>query len=913
MKILIVDDNKTDRILLSTALSIDKNIIIDAINGIDALYKIKNHRPDLIISDIMMPMMDGFMLLKNVKQNSWSKDIPFIFYSAVYSEQEDIELAKTLGASKFITKHTDINDLIKQIKQVIDDVDKGKIKSSFTSIQNDQYKNRYNNIIFHKLEEKIAQLEKEIEKRKMIENALEKSEHIAHVGHWEWYSETNKLTWSDEMFHIFGITKDQFEEFQSDADKITEKTVHPDDIDIIRKSNMRIISEKQTFPLEYRVVWPDSTIHTVLAQPGEKILNSSGDITRLFGIVQDITERKQIENAITESKEKYKSLFEGAIDAVFVLDLETGIILDANLQAEKLVNSHRDQIVGKHYSILYQNENAGHINKSFCPRMNMVLSSPIYQDIITSDGNVVPVEINSGTVKLPNGKQIIQGIFRDITDRKLTEEKLKKSEENLRYAQRVSHTGNWEWDIKQDKITWSEETFRIHGLDPTKQEPNYEQLLKLYHHEDIPEFSKLVNECVYNGTPYTVVCRIQHSDGSLHHMEGRGEAIRDDNGNIVKLFGTSADITERKIVEEKLKKSEQLYRTMTECSNDSIWSLDKYGEFTFMNKRLEEISGYKFEELKGKTLPFLVSKHDIERVNNIIKTVLEGTAQQFEMTYNNKYNNVVTLSVNSAPIYSYGNIVGVISSGRDITETVRYAKELKMLTDKLETSNRDLEQFAYTASHDLQEPLRTVCGFAELLESNYKGKLGPDADEFIGYITSGAKRLQQMINDILALSRIGTKGKEFVPTNVERILRIVSENLHSLIDKNRAIITYDQIPTIIADESQIVQLFQNLIDNAIKFRREETPKIHISCKRSNGEWIFCVKDNGIGIDKNQFKKLFIIFQRLHSREEYPGTGIGLAICKKIVERHGGKIWLESDVGIGSTFFFTIPARQIRNN
>lgn len=385
---------------------------------------------------------------------------------------------------------------------------------------------------------------------------------------------------------------------------------------------------------------------------------------------------------------------------------------------------------------------------------------------------------------------------------------------------------------------------------------------------------------------------------------------------IIGFIISSTDITEQKIAQDKLKESEELYRTITEYSNDMIWTLDRDGNFIFFNKRSEQISGYKLEEL-CKSFQSLIIEKDLGKAIDAFHMTLNGQPQQYEVTLINKHNRPITLSVNTAPIYSKGQIIGVISSGRNITETVKIANELKILNEKLAVSNKELQDFAYVASHDLQEPLRTIYGFTELLAENYKGKLDPGADEYIEFITTSARRMQDMINDLLAISRVSTRGKKFLPTDTEKVLDVVFKNLRSLIDKNHAIITHDPLPTIIADDTQITQLFQNLIDNAIKFRREETPKIHISCeqqdKKRNGEWIFSIKDNGIGIDKKQFKKLFIIFQRLHSREEYLGTGIGLAMCKKIVERHRGRIWVESEIDIGSTFYFTIPIIQQDND
>lgn len=232
--------------------------------------------------------------------------------------------------------------------------------------------------------------------------------------------------------------------------------------------------------------------------------------------------------------------------------------------------------------------------------------------------------------------------------------------------------------------------------------------------------------------------------------------------------------------------------------------------------------------------------------------------------------------------------------------------ELEKTIDKLEVSNRDLEQFAYVASHDLQEPLRMVSSFTQLLERRYKNQLDENADEYIEFIVDGAKRMKDLINDLLAFSRLNTERREFEPVNMETSLNRVFSYFETSIQETKAKITHDPLPTIMGDPSQITQLFQNLISNAIKFHGKEQLQIHISTHKSGKRWVVGVSDNGIGINQDHQKKIFDIFKRLHTREEYDGTGIGLAICKKIVERHGGKIWVESKPGKGSTFYFTIP-------
>jgi len=234
-------------------------------------------------------------------------------------------------------------------------------------------------------------------------------------------------------------------------------------------------------------------------------------------------------------------------------------------------------------------------------------------------------------------------------------------------------------------------------------------------------------------------------------------------------------------------------------------------------------------------------------------------------------------------------------------------EKIKQRTFELSCSNKDLEQFAFTASHDLQEPLRMISSYTQLLERRYKDKLDQDANDYIHFAVDGALRMQKLLIDLLEFSRVNTRAKSFLQVDTSTILGQVILNLKSLIDENTALITNNDLPVVPADESQILRVFQNLIENAIKFRKKtELPKIHISCTKQKNRYQFSVADNGIGIDMQYHDRVFIIFQRLHSVKDYPGTGIGLSICKRIVERHGGTIWIESKENEGTTFYFTIP-------
>ena len=259
-----------------------------------------------------------------------------------------------------------------------------------------------------------------------------------------------------------------------------------------------------------------------------------------------------------------------------------------------------------------------------------------------------------------------------------------------------------------------------------------------------------------------------------------------------------------------------------------------------------------------------------------------------------------------SPLESAGGVL-VTAAIRDISVRTAAEKDLAQKVEELSRSNEELGQFAYIASHDLQEPLRMVASYTQLLSKRYTGKLDKDADEFIAFAVDGANRMQHLIQDLLTFSRVGTKINTLRDILSEDALRQALGNLRGAIEDSGAVVTHDRLPAVLADETQLVQLFQNLIGNAIKYQAPGIPRVHVSASENGGgKSTFSIRDNGLGIDPKYFERIFGMFQRLHKRDEFDGTGIGLAICKKIVERHGGTISVESEPGKGSTFRFTVP-------
>lgn len=381
---------------------------------------------------------------------------------------------------------------------------------------------------------------------------------------------------------------------------------------------------------------------------------------------------------------------------------------------------------------------------------------------------------------------------------------------------------------------------------------------------------------------------------------------------IVGLIGVSRIITDRKMTEAALQESELQYRTTIDSIDDALFVVGSDLKLVLYNKAFGKI----VEELGlgsdliGKNilakLPYL-HKDYIERYKKIFQTGDSIIAQKDTIIGHKKF----TGEIRKIPIYDGKKVNQVITIIRDITEQKLAEEQLAHNAEELKRSNQELEQFAYIASHDLQEPLRMVSCYVKLLakrlsvEKDIHDSVNNDINDFIFFAVDGAKRMQQFINDLLEFSRVRTHGKEFKKIDCESIIKRALDNLYVMISESNATITYDPMPVIFADEFQLVQLLQNLIGNGIKYHGETPPQIHISVKKGKNDWIFSVSDNGIGIEPEYYEKIFVIFQRLHSREEYTGTGIGLALCRRIVERHHGKIWVESEKNKGSTFYFTI--------
>ncbi len=345
-----------------------------------------------------------------------------------------------------------------------------------------------------------------------------------------------------------------------------------------------------------------------------------------------------------------------------------------------------------------------------------------------------------------------------------------------------------------------------------------------------------------------------------------------------------------------------------ECSQDAILSEDLDGILRSWNHGAERMYGYTAEEVLGRHSSFLLlPENRVEREQILARIGRGERIEPYRTRRVRKDGQVIHVSLTASPIRdAAGGIMGASSFARDITEQVRTEEALARQSLELQRSNAELERFAYVASHDLQEPLRTVTSYVQLLARRYRGKLDSDADEFIQYAVDGASRMRQLIQGLLSYARVQTRGDTFERVSLEEILAETLDGLQLALEESGAAVTHGPLPVVHADPTQMGQVLANLIDNAVKFRAADPPRAHLAAERRGDEWVVSIRDNGVGIEPRFFERIFIVFQRLHGMSEYSGTGIGLALCKRIIERHGGRIWVESEPGRGSVFFFTLP-------
>jgi PAS domain S-box-containing protein len=773
-----------------------------------------------------------------------------------------------------------------------------------------EFANEELGIVGEKLQIANEDLQKEIAEHKRAEEALRISEEkyrlIAdHASDWiYWIKPDMSFQYiSPSCEQLTGFTPLEF----VNNPQLFLEIIHPEDRDRMEAHLGAVREGSETHNLDYRILtrtnetrWISHSCDPVYAPDGRYLGRN--------GTNRDITERKRVEEALRQSEERFR--FALANSPIIVANLDRQ--LRYTWVYNPLVGYHAEDLVGKQIGLSADPETKAKILRLLEELLTNGVSVQWETTIQTADGakffqsQAEPLRAAQGQI---SGVALVSI---DITERKQAEDALRADEERYRAI----------FDNALDAIVVTDpagggavlsanpaacrlfgySAKEFHGLSREAMiestSPNLTVLLEQRQHS-----GKAATEMIY-----------KRKDGVQFSGEISSTFYQDKNGER-RSVAIIRDITERKEAEEKIRRSEATLRAILDQMPSGVTVRDaQAGVLILSNSRSREIMGGlvdsadQFAQYRGfhpDGSPYQTEDWPLSR-----SMATGEVIHAEEVAYERSGGDRITLSINSAPVRDpQGQIVMAVSVFDNITERKHAEEELHRLLEELKYSNAELEQFAYVASHDLQEPLRMVSSYMQLLARRYQGKLDSDADEFIAFAVDGAKRMQNLINDLLAYSRVGTRGRTLVSSSCEGALKEALANLQFAIEESGATITHEPLPEVKGDPTQLVQLFQNLLSNAIKFRGPEPPRIHVDVHQESAEWVFRVCDNGIGLDSKFAERIFVIFQRLHHRDSYPGTGIGLAICKRIIQRHSGRIWVESMPGEGATFYFTLPIKE----
>jgi PAS domain S-box-containing protein len=621
--------------------------------------------------------------------------------------------------------------------------------------------------------------------------------------------------------------------------------------------------------------------------------------------------------------DRYRGLLEAAPDAMVIVN-QGGEIVLLNVQAEKQFGYRHDELVGQKVKDIIPEGFAERLiadgTRSAAEALAQQIGTGIELRGRRKDGSEFPIEIMLSPLESTEGI-LVTAAIRNISVRKnaekhlaqievgrrVMEDALRESEERYRMLlDGIQNYAIFMMDPRGQIVSWNAGAERIKGY--TADQIIGHNFSCFFPPEDIERDrpAEILRMTAASGRHEEQGIRVR-KDGSRFLASVTFTALRDPSGNLRGFSEFSHDLSESK-------ESGAKYRGLLEAAPDAMVVVNQGGEIVLLNVQAEKQFGYRRDELVGQKVKNIIPEGFAERlIADGTRSAAEALAQQIgtgiELSGRRKDGSEFPIEIMLSPLESTEGIL-VTAAIRDISERKTSEEQLVKTVGELKRSNDELQQFAYVSSHDLQEPLRMVASYTQLLAKRYKGRLDSDADEFIAFAVDGCNRMQGLIQDLLAYSRTGTNGKALREISGDDVLKEALTNLRTTIGESGAIVTHDSLPVIQTDDAQLALVFQNLIGNAIKYRSAAVPHVHVSATKNGGqEWIFSVRDNGLGIDPQYFERIFILFQRLHGRNEFEGTGIGLAICKKILERLGGRIWVESQPGKGSTFHFALPERN----
>lgn len=630
----------------------------------------------------------------------------------------------------------------------------------------------------------------------------------------------------------------------------------------------------------------------------------------------DISEQLTAQRSLQRLQANQEALINSTDDLVWSVDADYKLIT-ANLSFLTQMKAAADVDLKRGDDLLLRERFPGEYIDYWQDQYDRCLDGESFQTEIYAPPGAGPETWSQVQLNPIYGAERVIGVAcfsRDVTQAKKSERQILAMNQRLENAQQIARLGYWELNMKTGHLFWTREVYTIWGVDPDKFVLSSESFIASIHPEDREQFIEFQKDVYGKGVKLDYEHRIVLPDGSIRYIHEIGEVVRNENGEMIRLEGTAQDITERKMALQRLEESEAQYRYLFMMSPMPKWIHDlETLKILEVNEAAIRKYGYSREQLLNMTILDIRPAEDRERALRASQNAVKGSTLNFGQWRHLKANGEMLHVEVAGHITTQNNRDVMMSVAVDVTERVNITgqleelnRELVLRTEELATSNVELERFAYVASHDLQEPLRMVSSFLQLLKKKYHERVDETGQAYIDFAVNGADRMKRLIKDLLDYSRLDSKSDEPGQTDMGQVLQEVIYTLGDRISQSNAVVEAGPLPVILAHRTQMFQLLQNLVSNGLKYNQQLQPRISIHALDQSDHWLFEVHDNGIGIEEKYYNKIFIIFQRLHTRSQYSGTGIGLSVCKKIVEKAGGSIWVQSKPGSGSTFYFTIP-------
>jgi len=713
----------------------------------------------------------------------------------------------------------------------------------------------------------------------------------AGMATWDVDLRTGVATWSRRQFEILGYNAN----VEGSATMLRWRSrVHPHDVAAVDEAVRNARAGGERYASEHRILRADNGEVRWVAEFGRYLRDASGEPQRFIGVSLDITDRIQASR---------NSLLLGAIvdssdDAVISKNLN-GVITSWNKSAERLFGYTAKEAVGQTVAALLIPADRQNEEPNILARLGRGERVDHFETVRRrKDGSLLDLSLTISPVRDDRGHIIgASKIARDITERKQREARLHRGEERFRAL--VTASSDVVYQMSGD---WSEMRHLVgREFIADTLEPSTTWLDKYIHPDDQPHVMETIQAAIRNRSVFALEHRIIRANGTIGWTFSRAVPILDDAGEIAEWFGAASDISDLKQAEKALRSSEEHFRQLAEAGPQIVWLANGSGELDFVNQRWVAFSGLDLAETRNPVAIQSRLHPEDDVLTKWWRSVSTATPFELEARLRGKNGEFRWFMMRSVPVADEsGRVQRWFGTSTDIHES-------KMLQLELRRANQALEQFAYSASHDLQEPLRSVRIFSDMLYKRCHNRFDGQELEFLEYVREGSMRMEMLVRDLLSYTQASKMQKPATPVDANAAFEAALGNLAGAIAETKATIQSDALPPVPVSATQLTQLFQNLVSNALKYHRPEAPPhVQVRAVKENGSWVFSVKDHGIGIEPEYKERIFGLFKRLHTRDEYSGTGIGLAICQRIVETHGGRIWVESRPGEGSTFRFTIP-------